>query len=161
MHNFERNQQDIFKQMVDVIADMIPESWEQVYLYGEVIEGAQAVFFYYYPENNSQPVYSENIPELFPVSSDKYRKWRHQFINLLVELNNEFKRNEQELWTNITLHWTSQGKFKIEYNYDDLTDVSLFEQKTIWVYKHLGLHPKSITGKEVLEEYLKKQEEKK
>jgi hypothetical protein len=52
-----------------------------------------------------------------------------------------------EPWTNLTVHLNHSGKFKVHFNYDDLSNVNPLEQKTIWAYKYLEILPKSKSGK--------------
>ncbi|ALA51617.1 hypothetical protein DB29_00789 [Shouchella clausii] len=46
------------------------------------------------------------------------------------------------------------GKFNIDFNYNNLSNIDPHMRKTIWKYKHLGIMPKSNSGKKHLEEYL-------
>ncbi|GAB6255106.1 hypothetical protein PSKAS_06280 [Peribacillus sp. N1] len=50
------------------------------------------------------------------------------------------------------------GKFKIDFNYDDLSNIDPLERKTIWKYRNLGIMPKSNSGKKYLEKYLSRLE---
>jgi len=68
--------------------------------------------------------------------------------------------NEQEPWTNITFILESNGKFKIDYDYTDLSEASPREQHIIWKYKYLGIMPKNEYGKKVIEEYIRNTESK-
>lgn len=40
-----------------------------------------------------------------------------------------------------------EGKFSINFNYDNLSNVDPHERKTIWKYENLGILPKSNSGK--------------
>ncbi|MFM9276542.1 antitoxin YezG family protein [Paenibacillus jiagnxiensis] len=145
----------IYHEMAEVVVDTIPEKWSTVYLYGEIVEGSQTAYFYYYPEGNDKPVYSHDIPEIFTISEREYSEKWHQLIDITQELWTEFKDNDQEPWTNFTLTLDSTGKFKIDYNYDDLSNANSHERKTIWKYKYLSVMPQSNSGKKHLEKYLK------
>lgn len=65
-----------------------------------------------------------------------------------------FKYNDQEPWTNLTMVWEKVGKFNIDFNYDDLSNIDPHERKTKWKYENLGVMPKSNSGKKHLEKYL-------
>ncbi|WP_027409958.1 antitoxin YezG family protein [Anoxybacteroides tepidamans] len=144
----------LYHEIAEVIVDTIPEEWSKVYLYGEIIEGSQTTYFYYYPEGGDRPIYSHDVPKLFTISECKYSEKWHQLVDLIMKLWTEFKDNDQEAWTNFTLTLESTGKFKIDFNYDDLSDADPHERKTIWKYKYLGIIPKSNLGKKHLEKYL-------
>lgn len=143
----------LYNKIAETVIDTIPEEWDKVYLYGEVIEGAQTSYFYYFPKGSEQPIYSEDIIEHYTVSEEEYfQKW-HRLLNYIRELREVFIDEEQEPWTNFTMIFDNSGKFKIDFNYDDLTNVNSHERETIWNYKHLGIIPKSKSGKRYLEKY--------
>lgn len=48
----------------------------------------------------------------------------YQLLDNFAELWNEFKNNGQEQWTNLTFILENNGKFKIDYDYTDLSDAS-------------------------------------
>ncbi|MFP7476977.1 antitoxin YezG family protein [Terribacillus saccharophilus] len=144
----------LYQQIARVVVETILEEWAKVYLYGKVVEGSQTAYFYYYPEGRDTPIYSHEISELFTVSELEYTgKW-HRLVDFIQELWNAFKNKDQESWTNFTLFFDKVGKFNIDFNYDDLSNIDPHERKTIWKYKHLSLMPKSNSGKKHLEKYL-------
>ncbi|MEC0183032.1 antitoxin YezG family protein [Paenibacillus peoriae] len=144
----------LYNEIAEIVIDTIPKEWFKVYLYGEVVDGAQTAYFYYYPKENDPPVYSEEIIELFNVSEEEYfEKW-HLLLDCIKVLRKVFIDNDQEPWTNFTMIFDNKGKFKIDFNYDDLSSVNSHERETIWNYIHLGILPKSNSGKKHLEKYL-------
>ncbi|WP_322786395.1 immunity protein YezG family protein [Fictibacillus gelatini] len=80
-------------------------------------------------------------------------------LDSLHKLQKEFEINDQEPWTNLTLFFDKFGKFKVDFNYVDLSNVIPHEQKTIWKYKYLGQEPKTNSGKKYLEKYLNNRNE--
>ncbi|MGG5178212.1 antitoxin YezG family protein [Bacillus sp. MM09(2025)] len=145
----------VYKQIVDIVVKTIPVNWIKVYLYGEVVEGSQIAYFYFLPEeNDDQPIYSHEITELFEVSEHEYRERWHQLVDCIQELRRAFEQSGQEPWTNFTMIFNETGHFNIEFNYDDLSNTKPHERKTIWKYNHLGIIPKSNSGKKHLEKYL-------
>lgn len=144
----------LYQMIAEVVIETIPEEWSKVYLYGEVVEGSQTAYFYYYPEGSDKPIYSHDITELFTFSELEYsERWR-QLLDLSQELWRAFKDNGQEPWTNFTMVFDKMGKFNIDFNYDDLSNINPHERKTIWKYENLGIVPKSNSGKKYLEKYL-------
>lgn len=149
----------LYQQISEVVVDTIPEEWLKVYLYGEAVEGSQTAFFYYYPEGSDKPVYSHEITELFAISEHEYLEKWHQLVDFIQKLWDAFKNSSQETWTNFTMIFDNTGTFKIDYNYDDLSNMNPHERKTIWKYNNLGIMPKSNSGKSYLEKYLSSQEQ--
>ncbi|MEJ3717994.1 MULTISPECIES: antitoxin YezG family protein [Paenibacillus] len=144
----------LYQQIAEVIVDAIPEEWSKVYLYGEIVDGAQTAYFYFYPEGSDTAVYSHDIPEIFTVSEIEYSEKWNELVDLIQVLWREFKDNDQEAWSNLTLVLESTGKFKIDFNYDNLSNTDPHARKTIWKYNYLGIMPKSNSGKKHLEKYL-------
>lgn len=149
----------IYHQIAQTIVEMIPEEWEKVYLYGEVLEGVQSTYFYYYPYESDQPIYSLDIPELFDVEEEEYDQLKGQLYDLLRDLWNESKRDGNEVWTNLTLILDSSGKFKLEYGYEDLSETDHFVRSMIWRYNKLGILPKGDYATKILKEHLQDKNE--
>ncbi|MFB6468873.1 antitoxin YezG family protein [Cytobacillus sp. Hz8] len=148
----------LYQQIAEVVVETIPEEWSKVYLYGEVVEGSQTAYFYYYPEGSDKPIYSHDITELFTVSELEYTEKWHRLVDFIQDLWRTFKDNSQESWINFTMVFDKIGKFHIDFNYDDLSKIDSHERKTIWKYEHLGIIPKSNSGKKHLEKYLSRLE---
>lgn len=150
----EEQLERLYQQIAEVVAETIPEEWSKIYLYGEIVEGSQTAYFYYYPEGSDKPIYSHEITELFTVSELEYTEKWHRLVDFIQELWRAFKDNGQDPWTNLTMVFDRIGKFNIDFNYDDLSNTDPHQRKTIWKYVHLGIIPKSNSGKRHLEKHL-------
>lgn len=151
----EQKLENIYHNIAETIIETIQEDWAKVILYGEVVEGAQRAFFFYYSKLDGQLIYCRDIPEMFEFSLENYKQLMDNLITYLKELKNEFINYGQEAWTNLTMSFTDTGEFNIDYNYEDLTDADDHERDIIWEYKHLGIVPEDEDDNEFLEEYLK------
>ncbi|MFT7827099.1 antitoxin YezG family protein [Priestia megaterium] len=151
----EEKLNNLYQDIANIAIETIPKEWSEVYLYGEVVEGAQTAYFYYHPNDSDEIIYSHDIPEIFPVSEEEYSKQWNELLDCIQELWKVFIENEmQEPWTNFTLVFDNKGKFNIQFNYDDLSTADSYARKTIWKYEYLGVLPKSKLGKKHLERYL-------
>jgi uncharacterized protein (TIGR01741 family) len=137
---------------------MIPEGWRKIYLYAQINEGAQDVFFYYDPEGKDQPIYCLDIPKLFHVNEDEFDELDYKLHESFDDLWQEFKRNGQEPWTNLTFVLENTGKFKINYSYEDISEIGPFERLVIWTYQNLGIKLSGAFAEELLNDYLKRKE---
>ena len=144
----------IYNNIAQTVIETIQEEWSEVYVYGEITEDVRTAFFYYYPENGRTPVHSHNIPDLYEIEKEDYKKLWRQLLDDLKELWYEFKNNYQEPWTNLTMIFNSDGKFKINYDYEDLSEADDYERQIIWKHKYLNLLPEDEDDKKFLEEYL-------
>lgn len=146
---------DIFiNKICNKVNDMIPEEWNKVYIYGEVTEGAGVVAFYYYPQDKDIYVFSADIIDLFDIDENEFSNDEYELLKLFEQLQQEFKNSDQEVWTSVTIYLESTGKFKVDYDYTDLSDVDDYNRQIIWEYKHLGVMPEDEDDKKIVEEYI-------
>ncbi|WP_322786396.1 immunity protein YezG family protein [Fictibacillus gelatini] len=54
----EAKNDGIYNEIANLVVKTIPEEWNEVFLYGDVVDGTQIAYFYYYPEGKKTPVYS-------------------------------------------------------------------------------------------------------
>ena len=75
---------------------------------------------------------------------------------LFKQLHNEFKENNPEAWTNLTLNLESDGTFSIDYDYADVieSDLDEYERQMIWEFNNLGIFPEDEEDKEFVKDYL-------
>ena len=144
---------------------MIPEKWEKIYLYASVMDRPDKkqtgeLFFYYIPKGilKKKPVNVYEIPQKFNLDENEYMELVRILYKKIVDLRNEFKNIEiVSTWTNLTI--AIEGvKFKVEYDYEDLTKSKFtsYERHIIWRYKYLGIGEEQLNkkDKEILERYL-------
>jgi len=70
------------------------------------------------------------------------------------ELLDVFIENKQEIWTSLTLHLGHDGKFEIDYGYEDILTVDPYEQQVIWEYKYLGIISEDEYDKKIIKKFL-------
>ncbi len=151
-----KNMEDIYGKLANKINEMIPENWTKVLLYAQISTEVSVVYFYYYPENNNSPIYSLDIPRKFGINKATFNAVKYKIIELLKMLQEEFGKNKQPLWTNLTFILENTGEFKIDYNYDDMINSNNYDQRIIWEYVYLGIKPSSdrLIDLEILGKYL-------
>lgn len=127
----------IYHRIVENVVETIPEAWTKAYLYGEITEIVQKSYFFYYPLQHNEPVFSHDIPERFGVPEEAYDQLWFQQLAILKELWEEF-RNHGDPWTNLTMYIDHTGKFNIDYDYEDVSKMSDEERMLIWMHKYLN-----------------------
>lgn len=143
---------------------MIPEKWDEVYLYASIIERLGALetgelFFYYIPRGllKRKPINVYEIPSKFNIDEQEYLKLVEILYRNIKELREEFKRSKQHVWSNLTII-IKKSKFKIEYNYDNLQNsiYNSYERHIIWRYKYLnqGIECCNKEERNILQRYL-------
>lgn len=144
---------------------MIPEKWNQLYLYASVIDKADGtqtgeLYFYYIPKGilRKKPVNVYEIPNKFNLDENEYVQFVKIIYDEIKELRNEFRETGLDpLWSNLTMS-IEEANFKVEYNYDDLLSSSFdnYERHIIWRYKYLNIGPEQVNNKDkqILSRYL-------
>ncbi len=142
----ERN---IFEEIQKKLFYMIPEKWESIHLYAAIIEepfkkSFGEMYFYYFPKGilKKDPVNVYEIPTLFNIDEQSYNVLIDRLYNDIKKLRKIAEDNHPNLWSNITIT-IANCKFKIEYDYTDLSDNSEFtdyERHVIWRYKNLNIN---------------------
>ena len=127
----------IYQKVANILVEMIPEEWEKILLYAEVREGFSQVFFYYYPVKQEQPVYSLDIVDMFNIDKPLHRKLKQELYDCFEELWNECRVQDQELWTSLTYILDNMGRMKLNYGYDDISEISPDEKQDKWEAEYL------------------------
>ncbi|PLR78370.1 cytoplasmic protein [Bacillus sp. V3-13] len=132
-----KKMEQLYQQIANTLVNMIPEEWNKIYLYAELREGYKKVFFYYYPESGVEPVYSLDITEKFVVNENEFDELENDLYGFFSELQEEFKIQEQEQWTNLTFILDNTGQMKINYGYEDLSQISPVEKQERWEAEYI------------------------
>ena len=165
MLNHTKKIKEIYEDIQRKLYYMIPERWEELYLYSSFIDGKNKekqgeLFFYYIPKGifKKKPVNVYEIPAKFNLDENQYLQLVQILYLRIKELREEFKKSESgEIWTNITMI-IENIKFKVEYHYEDLinNEFSSYERHIIWRYKYLNIGPEQVSKeeKEILKRYM-------
>ena len=159
-----KNIKGIYEEIQRKLFYMIPEKWDEVYLYASVIERLGSLetgelFFYYIPKGllKRKIINVYEIPSKFNIDEEEYLKLVEILYRNIKQLREEFKRSNQKVWTNVTII-IRKSKFRIEYNYEDLqnSDYNNYERHIIWRYKYLkqGIEYCNREEREILLRYL-------
>jgi uncharacterized protein (TIGR01741 family) len=151
--------EQLYQQAAVLLNKMIPEPWEKIYLHAEIGESSRQVYFYYFSNGQERPVLSLDIPDQYEINVDDYNACEFELYDCFTNLWEEFKRNQQEPWTHLTFMLDHSGKFKIDYGYEDLSEVNEFENRIIWEYKYLGLEPDDEWEKAMLKNFKRNQQQ--
>ncbi len=129
--------EDIYNKIAIIINNNIPGEWSKLYLYAEVREGYRKVFFYYYPSADTEPVYSLDITDKFNLNEDEFDELENQLYTCFSGLREEFKKQEQEPWSNLTFILDNIGSMKVDYDYEDVSDISPVDKQNNWEEEYL------------------------
>lgn len=132
-----KKMEQTYQQIANTLVNIVPEEWEKILLYAEYREGYKKVFFYYYPKTGVKPVYSLDITDTFNIDEDQFDEMENELYNCFSRLWEEFRNQEQEQWTNLTFILDSTGRMKINYGYEDISELSPVEKQDKWEAEYL------------------------
>lgn len=133
-----KNMELIYPKIANVLLNMIPEEWDKVLVYSEIREGYERMYFYYYPKNKLNPIYSLDIVDNFDIDEEVLENKEMKLYECFRELWYEFKNQGQEQWTYLTFVLYSTGKMNIEYNYSNVSEISPVDKQNDWMKKYLS-----------------------
>ena len=156
-----KNMKDKYEKIQNCLFDLIPEKWDEIYLYASVVErtgGVQTgeMYFYYIPKSilKKKPVNVYEVPKRFNINETEYLKMVDDLYNTIKELKRDFIDTEQELWTNLTIS-IAHCRFKVDFFYNPISqeEYASYVRHVIWRYKYLHLEPCIKEEQKILEKY--------
>lgn len=165
MLNHTKKIKEMYQDIQRRIFYMIPEKWDKMFLYASVMDKVDKqktgeLFFYYIPKGilKKNPVNVYEIPQKFNLDEKEYLKLVNILYEKIVALKNQFVKMETDpIWTNLTIIISGE-KFKIEYDYEDLSKsmFSSYERHIIWRYNYLGIKENQMNKPErdIIKRYL-------
>ena len=155
---------EIYEDIQKKLFYMIPEKWDELYLYASVIERFGDVetgelFFYYIPKGllRKNPINVYEIPNKFNLEESQYMRLVEILYDKIKELRRLYKKLEHgNTWSNLTIT-IKDMRFTIEYNYEDLqnSEFDSFQRHIIWRSKYLGMGYDKVgkAEREILNKY--------
>lgn len=159
-----KNMKEKYESIQNYIFALIPEKWEEIYLYASVYKEEYSsqsgeLFFYYLPKGilKKRFINVYEVPKRFNINEEQYLKIVEELYTCIKSLKQDFIDTEQEIWTNLTIS-IANFRFKVEYNYGDLpaTEKEIFERNVIWKYIYLKIGGDSKEERKVLDEFFSK-----
>lgn len=156
-----KKMKDKYEQIQKYIFTLIPEKWEEIYLYASVYKQEKSsqsgeLFFYYLPKGIIRKKYINvyEVPKRFNINEEQYLKIVEELFKCIKNLREDFYDTDQDIWTNLTIS-IANLRFRVEYMYNDLprTDDEVFERNVIWKYKYLKIGGESKEERKILENY--------
>ncbi|MED1124947.1 antitoxin YezG family protein [Bacillus atrophaeus] len=146
----------LYQKIAEQINEMIPAEWNKVALYAEILDDSREVYFFFNTINSEDFIYSHDIPEHYQVSKQIYDDLLIELQDLFDELRDEWKANNSDVWTNLTLKLDYTGKFSIDYDYENVIESTLddYQRQMIWEYTNLGISPMDKEDEEFVKNYL-------
>ncbi|KML23428.1 immunity protein YezG family protein [Rossellomorea marisflavi] len=158
--SFENELNELYKQIAQQVNDLIPIEWSDFYFNGEVKDKEGGVFFFFTPIDSNEPVYSHDIPDIYPIDESVHDEEMHKLFELTVKLQQVFIDNDQEPWFSVTLLLNALGKLNVHFDYTNWHESEFGPAARIeyFEYKYVSQNKEQLNLK--LIERMKKFEEK-
>lgn len=156
-----KNMKEKYEIIQNYIFTLIPEKWEEIYLYASAIKDSQMeksgeLFFYYLPKGILKKRYINvyEVPQRFNINETQYLKIVEELYNSIKSLQQDFEDTEQEIFTNLTIV-IKNYRFRVEYKYDRLpaNENEITIRNTIWKYKYLNIGGENKNERKILDNY--------
>lgn len=159
-----KSMKEKYEQIQSCLFDIIPEKWEEIYLYTSVIEINKRLsgelYFYYLPKGfiRKKLINVYEVPSRFNIDEEQYMKLVKKLFDAIKSLRQDFVDTEQKIWTNLTIV-VANCRFKVEYGYEPikLTEEDTNRRHIIWKYKYLGLGGEIKEERKILDRYFSKE----
>ncbi len=157
-----KNMRDKYEKIQTCLFDLIPEKWEEIYLYASVVDRPGDVqtgemYFYYLPKGllKKKPVNVYEVPKKFNINETEYLKMVDVLYQTIKDLRQDFIDTEQDLWTNLTIS-IANCRFKVEFCYNKISqeEYASYVRHVIWRYNYLHIGGEIKEDRKILEKYL-------
>ena len=157
-----KNMRDKYEKIQTCLFDLIPEKWEEIYLYASVVDRPGDVqtgemYFYYLPKGllKKKPVNVYEVPKKFNINETEYLKIVDVLYQTIKDLRQDFIDTEQDLWTNLTIS-IANCRFKVEFCYNKISqeEYASYVRHVIWRYNYLHIGGEIKEDRKILEKYL-------
>ena len=161
-----KNMKCKYEKIQNCLFDLIPEKWDEIYLYASVVDKHESVpagemYFYYIPRSilKKKPVNVYEVPKRFNINESEYLKMVDSLYQTIKDLRQDFIDTEQNLWTNLTIS-IAHCRFKVEFYYNPISqeEYASYVRHVIWRYKYLHLDATIKEEKRILEKYFKNEQ---
>ncbi|HIT44537.1 MAG TPA: DUF600 family protein [Candidatus Aphodovivens excrementavium] len=121
----------MLQSIVSILERTLPDTWESVVFYAEYPEDAFSIEYYAKTQNGSSYVKCFDIPGIS----------RSNLLNDFIEIDKVIAPERDALspskrWNAMTLVLQSDGKFRIDYDYSDVSSLA-YSRKKEWKARYL------------------------
>lgn len=117
----------VYEKIIDELAAVLPEKWEKVCLYSHVRE--ENYEFFFYVKLDGKYIQYVELEDLCDISEQEIDEVFDKLYEILLP---DFMENA---WNVLTYIVTNDGKYNVEYDYEDFDDI-IFYRKA-WKEKYL------------------------
>lgn len=108
-----------YNEIASLIVDLLPEKWNKVAFFAQYSDGSYTMKFYADCGNGEYT----DCYSLSDVSDDDIYRTFSAIDTLIKPVHSSL--NAKEKWTVMTMLFSCDGNFKVEYDYEDISETSI------------------------------------
>ncbi|MDR1978125.1 MAG: antitoxin YezG family protein [Synergistaceae bacterium] len=129
---------DIFQAIADALQAGLPADWNKICVYIELGDSYYEVTYYCFIDGMTEPIQCYKLPELYNITEEQIDSVASGIAAILKEA----RAKSDDKWSVATYVLTLDGKFKIDYDYTDLSGGS-YNYKKQWKSQYLNVEQRS------------------
>ena len=126
-------------QSYEIIANklqtILPQGWNKVVFYAEVTDDSYEMFYYIFTSESDEPIQCYDLPDLYEINEDQIDEVFDELYAPLLDEKSELIKDGNQPWTTITLVFSEDGSFNVDYDYAYIDDG--FDHLKSWKNKYL------------------------
>ncbi|MBD5134782.1 MAG: DUF600 family protein [Lachnospiraceae bacterium] len=137
------NFKEYYGKMGEVVNSLPKVGWKQIVIRFRKDERHNSIGIYFQKDRTFKLVsdlIEEEIMERY-----QYNNILSELDDIADEIQDELRKNGQKIWKSLIVSLWDDGKYEVEYSYDELDDD--YRENAIWRYKRLGIIPDEQTMK--------------
>jgi hypothetical protein len=114
----------LYGEIGNATADLVPDDFSQAWVFTEIFDGVYSVAVFFEAGDRSLHCLYDGLIEV---------------KRLILELHKAFEDQKETPFTVATFWVNSQGKFRLDVGYEDVSDLGLQDNRQVkWIEKYLG-----------------------
>ncbi len=128
--------ENIYNCILNKLGEFLPSNWNKLILYADIEENSYEINFYVYLNGNDKAI---NGYDLQFIDEDELDDSIDDIYEMFKQNLDELKLKGEPCWKTATFVLDRDNIIKSDYGYESIEDI--YEFKTIWKYKYLGITP--------------------
>lgn len=129
----------LYQEIGNILNSIIPTRWNKILLSAEVYSGAVSYHYCFYDANSGELIEFGYIEKKYKVNLNELKLKGLELTKIIEKINDEFANNNQERWSTMTFILHNDGKFSIDYGYEDLFASGIMDRRRKWEKKYLNI----------------------
>lgn len=119
--------------------EIVPVEWNRIILYSELDIGTISYYFGFFEKSSGNWVDFYGVPVKYGIDRSCFRNSQRELVKIIQDFYDESTKVIPNIWTTMTFILEANGKFKIDYGYEDLLETNELVRREQFEQKYLNL----------------------